>query len=135
VQHDPTAVVYRFYGNGHHFLTLSEQEGINAHFSLEGIAFHVLTEQLPGTIPLYRCYAASISDHFVSPDANCENTGRTGYRNEGLYGYVYQQQEPGTSELFRCFGGHSDHLSTTNPAECTAARYTVEGSQGWVPNN
>src|SRR5580700_9948981 len=69
--------LYRFFGNGDHFLTANYQEGVNARYAYEGIAFYVWNAPVSqNMIPIYRCYANG--DHMVSTSPNCE-----GYAFEG----------------------------------------------------
>jgi hypothetical protein len=124
-----TAQVHRFFGFGHHFLTLNYSEGMNAGYRYEGVAFSVLTQPSWGTVPLFRCLVPANSDHFVSRDAGCEGAQ---YRNEGIYGYVMEDaNSQAITAVYRCYRD-GDHLDTTNPQECNAARYRVEGIQGYV---
>lgn len=55
------------------------------------ITGYIVSTQLPGTVPLYRCQRGGFSstwvDHFDTLDVNCENKP---YKvNDGLIGYIW----------------------------------------------
>ena len=112
---------------GDHLLGTTAGEGAPA-FAPQGIAFRIsATEQAGASSPLHRCLTAD-GDHFLSNDPNCE-----GHTDEGRLGWTAKAQTPGTIALYRCLAPNGKgHLSTVTPAECTAAGYTVEGTQGFV---
>ncbi len=117
--------VNRFYTGHSHFYTLNAQEGFNAGFRFEGLAFQTSTYQFAGSVPLFRCFTGTT--HFISNDGNCE--GRV---QEGLLGFFAQRptrQMP--REVVRCYNGQS-HLITLDRNECYQNRYYVEHVLGYT---
>lgn len=122
-----TAPIYRAYnaGIGDHLQGLTQGEGAPA-WRAEGTSFQVSTNAEAQTTGLYRCRIKNTSFHFLSNQANCE-----GQTVEGLLGYVHKTQAAGTKAIYRCRSGN-DHLSTLTPKECTNAKFTIEGTQGYA---
>lgn len=120
--------VYRFFNGQDHFLTIDENEGYRAGYRSEGVAFQTFARRERGLVPLFRCYVPQTGDHFASRDYGCE-----GYVQEGILGHIAIEPDRWTPrEIVRCFNGR-DHLITTNPRECRANRYRIEGVLGYVP--
>jgi hypothetical protein len=125
--------VYRYYhhGNGEHFNSLSPTEGLAYGYSFEGLAYILQGTQLPGTIPLFRCWYPQRGKHFVSTDGGCE--GAYGAINEGTYGYAYSSQVAGTVPLYRFYlWMNGDSMATTNFNEGAHNGYSYEGTLGFV---
>ncbi|CAD1792358.1 hypothetical protein XSP_002272 [Xanthomonas euroxanthea] len=55
--------------------------------SLGSFLGYVSAIQLPGTVPLYRCYVQAEFDHFDTLSSNCE--GRAMAVNDGILGYIF----------------------------------------------
>lgn len=124
-----TMDIHRFFTGGAHFWSLNLQEGINAGFRYEGVAFRTLVQGQPGTHQIFRCYNGAT--HFISRDMYCE-----GGRQEGGMGFVFSQRNPqARTEIIRCrkdIGGRFIHLVTGDARECYNNGYMVEGPLGWV---
>ena len=96
--------LYRYYRGGDHFYTTNAKEigttifrqrGSHGYIS-EGIAGYCYPTQKKGTVPLYRYWKASISDHFYTTNVNVIGTakpgqrGNNGYVSEGITCYVLE---------------------------------------------
>ena len=125
---------FRFYNSrsGEHFITSNYNEGINAHYIYEGIAFKSFdaTSSVENTKLIFRCYVTAAGKHFVSSDVNCE-----GFSQEGALGKIYSSQIAGASPLYRFYNSlNRDHLITVNLLEGNSASgYVLEGLLGYVP--
>lgn len=83
------------------------------------LAFWISPAQIPGTVPLYRLYSPSLTDHFyVSTLAERDSAIRLGFSQEGIIGYVFPKNsaQPGTWPLHRYYHGgestyHEYHLN------------------------
>jgi hypothetical protein len=92
------------------------------------------------TVPLYRTYSPSATDHFYTTSRPERDNAvhRLGYKDEGITGYVYPRLTPGTQPLYRAYkgGASRDHFYTTNKAEMDNAvrhlGYAAEGITGYV---
>lgn len=101
-----TVPFYRYWSGGEvidHFYTTNAGEigtvtkgQVGAHgYVSEGIAGYCFPNPVPGTIPLYRYYAAHAMDHFYTTNSQevgttiAGETGLYGYRSEGIVGYVF----------------------------------------------
>ena len=123
---------FRFYNSvsGEHFVTSIYNEGVNAGFTYEGVAFRSIVQSatVSNAIQIYRCYI-NRSKHFVSIDSNCE-----GHIQEGGLGKIYSAQAAGLAPLYKFnYPLSGDYLTTTNYAEGIGAGYTYMGILGYVP--
>lgn len=117
--------IHRFFSGQFHFFTLNIQEGFNARFNYEGVAFQALNRPYPGTVAVYRC--RTYGGFFISHDPRCE-----GQFAEGLLGFIGERAQPGIERpLYRCVS--RTHLITTSLQECRRAGFRVEAVLGFVP--
>lgn len=70
-------------GQTDHILTW-DGTGVAAGYKRLRTAGWVFRDEQPNTVPLYRCYSATLESHFVSNQSDCEGLGA----NEALYGYA-----------------------------------------------
>ncbi len=88
-----------------------------------------------GTVPLYRYWNSSISDHFYTTNWADLGTGKYGYKFEETQCYVFAVRQPGSVPLYRYWkSAVGDHFYTTNWAELGAGRsgYAYEGIACYV---
>jgi hypothetical protein len=114
----------------------------NLGYTDEGIVGYLLStqqQQPRNTVPLYRLWNPTITDHFYTTDSAERNNAirNLGYANEGTVGYLYRinAQAPGTVPLYRLWNPTiTDHFYTTDSAEGDNAvrnlGYTYEGAIG-----
>jgi hypothetical protein len=124
-----TVPVQRAYNGsiGDHLQGLTAGEGAPA-YRYEGVGFSVYAEDGTDRQPIFRCRYKDGPFHFISNSDGCE-----GHTNEGRLGFVSKVAKPGLVPISRCYHeGASDHLTTTNPDECRAAGFRVEGGQGFA---
>lgn len=62
-------------------------DGVGNPNALGSFLGYVSTVQLPGTVPLYRCYIQLTFDHYDTLTSNCEGEGLA--TNDGILGYVF----------------------------------------------
>lgn len=116
-----------------HFYTNNPQE-TGTGYSDEQTTWGVENTQLDNTIPLYRFYSNSDTDHFYSTTAATPN----GYVSEGMIGFIFPSTVPGSTPLYRLYryyNGNGDHLYTTSASERDAAMnmgYHLETTEGYV---
>ncbi len=109
------------YNNGDHSAVVWQPP---AGATFEGSLGVLLNVQVPGTIPLYSCYAGG--DEFTSPQSNCE-----GQRVGGFLGFIYTSPPAGvvvTQGVWRCTIA-GEHFDSLNPG-CEGQR--VESLLGYT---
>ncbi len=98
---------------------------------------HLMYQQELGTVPLYRYYSPSLTDHFYSTS----NVTPNGYNNEGIIGYIFVTPVSGSIPLYRSYRhlagplANGDHLYTSSSVERDSAAfvgYSFEGIEGYV---
>ena len=140
--------VYRYWLNGeNHFYTTNGAEigvttaGVlgNHGYVSEGVGFKIETENIAGTVPLYRYYSSSAVDHFYTTNANeigvttAGLTGNHGYTSEGVLGYCFDTYQPDTVPLYKYYQPEiEDHFYTTITGEIGTGTAGQTGSYGYV---
>lgn len=140
--------VDHFYTTSPHEIgtTIPGKKGRYSYIS-EGIQCKLLSQRVPFSVPLYRYWKPSGSDHFYTTNIHEIGTatpgrmGKHGYKSEGIVGYCYPTRAPGTVPLYRYWKPAGlDHFYTTNireigtakPGTCGRHGYTAEGIQCYV---
>ena len=154
---DPTTPLYRYWkaSVSDHFYTINPNEiGTttpgkvgNFGFTSEGIQCLIYRFQVQNSVPLYRYWKSSVSDHFYTTNAHeigtttPGQTGKFGYVSEGIAGFCMPKQTADTIPLYRYWRAEvSDHFYTTSifeigtatPGEVGAFGYKSEGVQCYV---
>lgn len=122
--------------------TVIPGEAGTAGYVSEGIACLIFTSQAPGTVPLYRYWKGSVSDHFYTTNAEeigttiPGETGNADYMSEGVAGYCLPDPYANTVPLYRYWNAaitdhfyttDPDYIGTTTPGELGKFGYTSEG--------
>ena len=114
---NPTTPLYRYWqaSVSDHFYTIDPNEigttipgGVGKDdYTSQGIQCLIYRYQVQNSVPLYRCWQSSVSDHFYTTNADEITTttpGQTGkYElvSQGIAGYCMAQQTPDTIPLYR----------------------------------
>lgn len=127
-----TVPVYRFWSptfNGHFYTAdPAERDKIIAQWgrdwSYEGPRYSAYTEQVPGTVPLYRFWSSAYRGHFYTADEAEMNNVRAMWPDvwsfEGVAYYVYPPgaSAPDTAPVYRFWGSSvSHHFYTASNSE------------------
>ena len=107
-------------------------------YKSEGIACNLFTSRVLGSVPLYRYWKGSVSDHFYTTNAGeigtttPGQTGKYGYVSEGVSGYCFPHPFFETVPLYRYWRASvSDHFYTTNPDEIGTTTPGQVGKYGY----
>lgn len=122
--------VYRFWSPRYrgHFFTISEAEknhiatNLTTDWTYEGIAYYAFTEQLEGTVTLYRFWSSRYRGHFftisVEEAENIIAKFSRDWRYEGIAYYVYPNQSAINSPVYRFWSSrYKHHFFTISAAE------------------
>ncbi len=108
-------------------------------YERQGIAAYVFPKQLPGTIPLYRCFHQRKCDHFYTTSLTEAKraVSRYRYKDQGIACYVFEGEQPNNVPLYRLWRRRgSNHFYTTSKEERDEAiakhRYKDEGIACYV---
>ncbi len=115
--------LYRMYNpNGaERFYTTSTVEKDNtvaSGFNDEGIACYAFSEQVEGTVPMYRLYFSETNHNLYtsSEDERAKAKNEWNFEDKGIAFYVYPEQKEGLKPLYRLYD-HGHHLYTTSEEE------------------
>ena len=93
-------------------------------YAYEGVTCYLYTDQVEASVPLYRYWKGTVSDHFYTTDETEIGTttpgeiGNFGYKFESIVGYCFPSEERDTVPLYRYWNPkNSDHFYTTNGME------------------
>ena len=111
-------------------------------YTAEGITGYIFPTQVTQTVPLYRSYSASGTDHFYTIDkAESDSAVASGkYSYEGITGYVFPSSSsscPGAAPWYRSWQPTIiDHFYTMSAPEKDNAvsnnGYTYEGIAAYI---
>jgi len=88
----------------------------------------------PGTIPIYKCWGSTYSDHMLSRDRTCEHP--ESYVSEGVIGYMYNiSGVSGTIPLYRCWNSSSPSPRHIISKQKGCGGLVDEGIIGYVYND
>lgn len=131
------APMYRQWNLSHidHFYTNSSTETAPGYIAEQPVG-NLINNQEFNTVPLYRYYSSSLTDHFYSTSDQTP----AGYVSEGVIGYIFPAQQQGTVPLYRLYRHqgqplNGDHLYTSSLAERDSASqhgYVYESIEGYV---
>ena len=110
----------------------------NLGYNAEGTTGYVFSDQEPHTVPLYRLYSASGTDHFYTTDAQERDNAiaNSGYTSEGIAGYIYPDTNCGGLPLYRSYNAQGvDHFYTMSSSEsdnAVSSGWSKEGITGYM---
>jgi len=92
----------------------------NLSYTAERTPGYIFSNKQPSTVPLYRLYSGSGTDHFYTTNAAEKDNAvkNLGYTYEGIPGYVYPDGSCGGLPLYRSYNGRAvDHFYTVSVTE------------------
>lgn len=129
--------IYRQWSVSHidHFYTTNSAETASGYVSESSVG-NLINSKDQVTVPLYRYYSSSLTNHFYS----ISDEVPAGYMSEGVMGYIFVSHREGTVPLYRLYRHevsplNGDHLYTTSATERDNAAqfgYVYEGIEGYV---
>lgn len=115
------APLYRYWRlevSDHFYTTNSNEIGSTVYgesgkygYKYEGIQCYIYSSPVYDTVPLYRYWKGSVSDHFYTTNTNEIGTtiigrvGRHEYKCEGIVGFCFSTQKEGNIPLYRYWNG------------------------------
>jgi hypothetical protein len=109
---------------------LTEKGGTYWNFSYQKIECFMNTSQQSGTVPLYRMYSETNTDHAYKTS----NTSFSTYTQNGIAGYIYTASGGGRAPLYEFYSSkRKDYAYTVNPIGFgTPEGYVQQGIVGYV---
>ena len=104
----------------------------------QGDAGYVFASQVPNSVPFYRLYSSTETDHYYTTDeTDRDNFVAAGYTFQRIDGYVYPTALCGSVPLYKVYNAAApDHLYTTNITERDVAidtqNYVDEGVAAYI---
>jgi hypothetical protein len=135
------APLYRMWASGDHFYTMSTEEvaiAAGLGYKLEGDVGQCELSQTLGTIPLYRLWSASATDHFYTTSSQERDLAIAGlgYVSEDVACWVRPTRSIGMCPLYRMYSGNAtDHFYTLSWKEVLSAAgmgYSYEGVAAYM---
>lgn len=133
--------LYRMWISGDHFYTMSTAEvafAASLGYKFEGDVGQCDLGPSLVTVPLYRLWSASATDHFYTTSSQERDlaVAGLGYVSEGTTCWVHPTQSTGTCPLYRMYSGNAtDHFYTLSWKEVLSAAsmgYTYEGIAAYM---
>lgn len=96
---------------------------VNGGYVSQGDAGYIFTEQAPNSVPLYRLYSTTLTDHYYTVNETDKDYMITkGYTYEWVEGYAYNTSLCGAVPFYMAYNPKApDHFYTVNLTERDAA--------------
>ena len=145
---DPTTPLYRYWhaSASDHFYTIDPEEigttipgGTGKYgYTFEGIECLIYRYDVRNSVPLYRYWNSSVSDHFYTINPNeigtttPGQTGKYGYVSEGIAGFCIEGQYDNSIPLYHYWKADTlDHFYTTSIFEIGTQTVEEVGTYGY----